>query len=107
MNRIPEKLRNMGCKVTKKQCFTDYVSYLSIKYLVIFLEYGPYPVTPLLSSNSVCNTVNVHGTFFIRSNVIFCRIFAKPGRKVPVLLLIIKYSIQYSICIDHYPLGAL
>jgi hypothetical protein len=29
MNRIPEKLQNMACKVKKKQCFTDYVSYLS------------------------------------------------------------------------------
>jgi hypothetical protein len=28
MNRILEKLRNMACKVKKKQCFTDYVSYL-------------------------------------------------------------------------------
>jgi hypothetical protein len=31
MKRIPEKLRNMGCKVKKKQCFTDYVSYLSTR----------------------------------------------------------------------------
>jgi hypothetical protein len=51
MNRILEKLRNMGCKVKKNQCFTDYVSYLSTKYFVIFLEYGSCPVKPLLSSN--------------------------------------------------------
>jgi hypothetical protein len=52
MNRIPQKLRNMGCKVKKKQCFTDYVSYLSTQYFVIFLEYVSCPVKPLLSSNS-------------------------------------------------------
>jgi hypothetical protein len=52
MNRIPEKLQNMGCKVKKKQWFTDYVSYLSTQYFVIFLEYGSCPVKPLLSSNS-------------------------------------------------------
>jgi hypothetical protein len=60
MNRIPEKLQNMGYKVKKKQCFTDYVSYLSIKYFVIFLEYGSCPVKPLLSSNSV----QLSGGFF-------------------------------------------
>jgi hypothetical protein len=43
----------MGCKVKKKQCFTDYVSYLSTQYYIIFLEYGSCPVKPLLSSNSV------------------------------------------------------
>jgi hypothetical protein len=52
MNRIPEKLRNMGCKVKKKQCCTDYVSYLSAQYFVIFLEYGSCPVMPLFTSNS-------------------------------------------------------
>jgi hypothetical protein len=50
MNRVPEKLRKMGCKVKKKQCFTDYVSYLSNQYFVVFLEYGSCPVMPLLSS---------------------------------------------------------
>jgi hypothetical protein len=53
MNRIPEKFRNIGCKVKKNQCFTDYVSYLSTQYFVIFLEYGSCPVKPLLSYNSV------------------------------------------------------
>jgi hypothetical protein len=36
MNRIPEKLQNMGCKVKKKQCFTDYISYLYTQYFIIF-----------------------------------------------------------------------
>jgi hypothetical protein len=52
MNRIPEKLRNLGCKVEKKQCFTNYASYLSTQYFLIFLEHGSCPVKPLLSSNS-------------------------------------------------------
>jgi hypothetical protein len=52
MNRIPEKLRNMGCKVKKKQCFTDYVPYVSTQYFVIFLEYGSCPVKSLFNSNS-------------------------------------------------------
>jgi hypothetical protein len=52
MKRIPEKLRHMGCKVKKKQCFTDYVSQLYTKYFEIFLEYGSCPIKPLLSSNS-------------------------------------------------------
>jgi hypothetical protein len=43
----------MGCKVKKKQCFTDYASYLSTQYSVIFLEYGSCPVKPLFTSNSV------------------------------------------------------
>jgi hypothetical protein len=57
MNRIPEKLRNMGCKVKMKQCFTDYVSYLSTQYFVIFLEYGSCPVKPLLNFNSELGNV--------------------------------------------------
>jgi hypothetical protein len=52
-NRIPEKLRNMGCKVKKKQCFTDYVPYLSTQYFVIFLEYVSCPVMPSFTSNSI------------------------------------------------------
>jgi hypothetical protein len=53
MNRIPEKLRNMGCKDKKKQCFTDYVSYLSTQDFVSFLEYGSCQVMPLFTSDSV------------------------------------------------------
>jgi hypothetical protein len=52
MNRIPEKLRNIGCKVKEKQCFIDYVSYLSTLYFAIFLEYGSCSVKPLFTSMS-------------------------------------------------------
>jgi hypothetical protein len=47
-----EKLRNIGFKVKKKQCLTDYVSYLSTQYFVIFLEYCSCPVMPLFTSSS-------------------------------------------------------
>jgi hypothetical protein len=63
MDRIPEKLRNMGCKVKKKQCFTDFDSYRASQYFVIFLEYGSCTAEHWLSSNSV-----VKSTFHLLSN---------------------------------------